>query len=281
MKKMELMEEMVFKKRESFAGRQRSQGRYLVEFEMEDLCPPRGAAWEIFETEPDTPNRLILEMDDLESISIPSVSWDMEDLTFPVVNFNMKELTAFEEMWKAGMKKFDMEPRRRHPFSFHGTRSKENVKSICKNGWKVGSGNAYGSGIYFGFVSGAGKKNKNKIPVPGLPFNSNTAADGYTGGSGALIVAEVDWGNSLDWNTAKVQKEFGAWCAKNRSKYSGGDAVTEFGLSNGYDSVRCPNHGFGVMLQHQYALTKRFWKTDKIRICYVYGVNDKKVDKFE
>lgn len=273
---------MIFKRRKSLASSQHTPKRYIVAFEMEDLCSLSGQTWEISKSDLEAPRCLVLELSDLESISVPSVSYEMEDLKFPIASFNLKELIAIEEEWKAGRKTFVLDAEHRYPFSFHGTRNRQNAKSICKYGWKVGNGNGIGSGIYFGFVPVTRKENKakSKIPVPGFQdYKSNTMADHYTGFSGALLIAEVDWGNYANWEDGKVQQRYSNWCAKKRMKYYSGDAITEWGISNGYDSVKCPNQGYGVMLQHRYALTKKFWKTDKIRICYVYSLKDKKVEK--
>ncbi|UCH92835.1 MAG: hypothetical protein JSV88_21405 [Candidatus Aminicenantes bacterium] len=273
---------MIFKRKKSPAN---SKRRYFVEFDLEELPSSSKQLWEMPEDDLEIPPKLILEIFDIEALCTPSVSYEMADLRFPVVNFNLNELIEIENQWKSKRKKFDFDFESYLQFSFHGTSSMQNVKSIIKEGWKVGSGNAYGSGIYFGFAPGSRNKNKNqgksKIPVPGLSYKSGTIADSFAGYSGALIIAEVDWGNFANWENQKVQEKYYNWCSKGKNKYGGGDAITEWCLSNGYDSVKCPKGGFGVMLQHRYSITKKFWKTDKIRICYVYSLRDKKVEKLK
>jgi hypothetical protein len=232
---------------------------------------------EINEADLEAPKKLVLELSELTSICTPQVSYELEEMKFASISIDLKELAAIEKEWKSHRKKFDFF-RDYSPFNFHGTPSKQNVKSILREGWKVGNGNALGSGIYFGFIPGTKKGDKNKVPVPGLDYKSKTAADGYASYSGALIIAEVDWGNFANWEDSTVSQDFSNWCAGNKTRFSGGDALTEWGLTNGYGSVKCPSSGYGVMLQHRYEITKKFWKTDKIRVCYVYSVGDKKVE---
>lgn len=259
-----------------------SKKRYNLNLDMEDLCSPSRKSWEMSLYDLKAPRHLNLDISELEMVSIPSINYDMKDLKFPVVNFDLKELLAFEKEWKVKRKKFDFDDDL-PSFSFHGTSDKGNVESICRDGWRVGDGNGLGSGIYFGFEPerGGRKKNGNKrnIPVPGLPFSSNTLADHYMGGEGALILAEVDWGNFANWDDMNVHHAFNDWFQKNGTTFAnnGGDCITGWGLANGYRSVKSPNGGYGVMLQHRFNITQKYWKTEHIRICYVYTPSDKQL----
>ena len=141
--------------------------------------------------------------------------------------------------------------------NYHGTNSGQNIESILQHGWRVGAGNAMGSGVYFAF--------------DGVHDSSSiiSTASSYAGSGGALIKATIAWGNTADWYDGDVTSSCMAWLAEQGKSYNG-DTITEWGLANGFDSVIMG--GFGVMLHPQYALIGTYWKTPRIQITEVYYV---------
>lgn len=116
---------------------------------------------------------------------------------------------------------------------YHGT-SMEAAKSIKINGFKVGPGNAYGSGIYFS--------------VGGMSI-----AQGYLKGTPCIIKAQVDWGSVAYLDDSKTSSTLG---------FQGGDAKTDKALSLGYDSFLSSSKysnqtpAIGVVLGKQGAFIK-------------------------
>lgn len=259
---------------------------YRLDLNLDDLCALNRQSWELNPEDLETPKTINIEIYELETLSAPSVDYGMEDLVFPVVSFDLKELEAFEKEARSRRKTLVIDDDGQLRINFHGTRDRKNIQSICRDGWRVGDGNGLGSGIYFGFQPqrpGQKKKtNTSQIPVPGLPYKSQTLADHYVGNNGALILAEVNWGNFANWDRKDVHQDFKNWCGKNKGKfkYNNGDYMTEWGLARGYRSIKSPNGGYGVMLQHRYNITKKYWKTNHIRIYCVYTPNDKKMERF-
>ena len=221
-----------------------------------------------------------LELEDLQ-FKRKEISLELTEIQPLSISVNLKDLKEIEKQIKAARKKFGWDEDA-HINAFHGTRSREWANSIVKDGWKVGAGNAVGSGIYFGFIPSDDKNNKLEIPVSGQSFRSNTAADGYMGGSsGALLLLHINWEKlsiyELDKGGAKQETK-----SKNDGKsYYGGDAITEWGINNGYDCLRSLNGRYGVKLEHQYQYTKTFWKTDKIKIKAIYFADKHEVINFE
>ncbi|MCH8510967.1 MAG: hypothetical protein LAT83_04875 [Kiritimatiellae bacterium] len=79
---------------------------------------------------------------------------------------------------------------------YHGTRAPDPMV-IAKNGWIVGPGNVYGSGVY-------------------LTQNMNTARS--YGSSGSIITAEVAWGNQIVWplQDGTMKQELTKWCKEHK-----------------------------------------------------------------
>lgn len=201
-------------------------------------------------------------------------SFDLEEKDLPEgdilsINIELIDILSLEQKIKDKQKKFEFNLDTIFN-ACHGTQAK-NVESILNNGWKVGGGNVYGSGVYFGLINK--KKKQIKTPIVGQSYNSETLADSYARNEGALILSQVDWGNKLDWNKQEIRNEFN----KNKIKgFSHGDLITEWALQNNYDSLQSGE--IGVMLQHQFKNTKKYWNTNKIRIKAIYYTKTKKVE---
>jgi hypothetical protein len=91
---------------------------------------------------------------------------------------------------------------------YHGT-SREAAERIQKEGFKVGSGNALGSGIYFS-------------------VGSISIAQGYIRGNPCIVRALVDWGHVAYLDDPKVITELG---------HGSGDRRTEVAIKKGYQSL--------------------------------------------
>jgi hypothetical protein len=99
---------------------------------------------------------------------------------------------------------------------YHGTPSASNIKSIRRDGWQIGSGNAYGDGIY---------------------FSHNLAeAKGYAGSSGVIVKCRVVLGKSATWNTA-LDKQYQTWC-KGKQITADSSAKTAFLLKHGFKTLQ-------------------------------------------
>jgi len=139
--------------------------------------------------------------------------------------------------------------------AFHGTPDSTHAKSIFRDGWMVGSGNAYGDGIYFA--------------------TDVQTAKSYAGGSGVYLKCLLFLSRTCNWD-ATTQKRYDGWCQK-KGVASNNSAKTAFLIQNGFDSVRSGN--VIVMLAPQYA-NPTAWKrkNKKIRILSVHrSGNDRKI----
>lgn len=140
--------------------------------------------------------------------------------------------------------------RGREVVAYHGTPSAENARSILRDGWLVGSGNALGDGIYLA--------------------TDPTTARSYAGSRGVYVKCRVDLGRTCQWTPA-MQARFAAWC-RSRGVTADRSAVTAFLLRQGYDTVR--NGNVLVVLAPQYA-NPAAWKrkSRRIRVLGVYSAS--------
>jgi len=114
------------------------------------------------------------------------------------------------------------------PDNYHGTKKGVSEK-ILKEGWRVGDGNAVGSGVYFS-VGGDSISRRHAKPE--------------------LIKAKIAWGNVAYMDDRNFQVDLNEWC-RNNGRARGGDAITGWGLSNGYHCVmqsKSQRPTVGVML---------------------------------
>ena len=135
--------------------------------------------------------------------------------------------------------------------AYHGTPNQSNVKSILKDGWMVGSGNALGDGIYF--------------------VMDISTAKGYSGSNGIYIKCQLQLDRVCHWNSS-IQKQFGIWC-RNKNILPDNSAKTAFLIQNGYDTIQDGN--IIVVLAPQYA-NSTAWKrkSKRIRIISIHRSSD-------
>ncbi|MBU4567288.1 MAG: hypothetical protein KKE29_21430 [Proteobacteria bacterium] len=136
---------------------------------------------------------------------------------------------------------------------YHGTPTKDNAKSILRDGFMVGSGNGSGDGIYFS-------------------SNKNTAKS--FAGSGVYLACRIT-GRVADWN-AKLANEFKRWCQK-RNVAMSASAQTGFLLSYGYQILR--NGDVYVVLRPQTVAPAAYkFRDRKIKVLAVHrACDDRKV----
>ncbi len=125
--------------------------------------------------------------------------------------------------------------------AYHGTPSALNAASILKDGWEVGSGNAFGDGIYFSQDLAEAKR--------------------YAGASGVYLRCLIRLGKSCTWN-AETQRQYDAWC-RARNVRPDNSAVAAFLLKRGFDTV--VSGDMIVVLQPRYA-NPSAWRRKIFRI---------------
>lgn len=99
---------------------------------------------------------------------------------------------------------------------YHGTPNLENARSIVRQGWVVGTGNAYGDGVY--------------------ATTDRKVAASYAGAAGYIVKANLYPGKVAVWNS-RLDGEFRKWCAAN-SCSADMSARTAFLLSKGFRTLR-------------------------------------------
>jgi len=141
-----------------------------------------------------------------------------------------KKKTSGTDGSGAGRKKWNgMNMGQKSVIVYHGTPSISTVKSIRRDGWQIGSGNAYGDGVYF-------SKNIEE-------------ARRYAGSSGAVIKCRVGLGKSAVWSPT-MEKQFQAWCQKSNIP-ADASAKTAYLLKNGYKTLQ--SNSIIVVLKPQFA----------------------------
>lgn len=136
--------------------------------------------------------------------------------------------------------------------AYHGTKSPEIAKSIFRDGWQTGTGNALGDGTYF--------------------TTDLSTAKGYTGGAGGVYLkCAIRLGRVCTWDGAS-QARYAEWCRRH-AVTPNGSAITAYLLRHGFDTVRSGN--ILVVLAPQYA-NPTAWKrwNPRIRILGVYRASD-------
>lgn len=133
---------------------------------------------------------------------------------------------------------------------YHGTPSMDNAKSILKDGWMVGSGNAMGDGVYFAKDSATSKS---------------------YGSGGVYLKCLIYLGKTCWWNN-QIQQQYDRWC-KAKGVVPNNSAMTSFLLQKGYKTVQ--NNAIIVVLRPQYANPSAFKKKDtRIRILSIHRTSD-------
>jgi hypothetical protein len=135
--------------------------------------------------------------------------------------------------------------------AYHGTPSTANARSILRDGWKVGSGNSAGDGVYFA--------------------RDLATARIYAGNGGVYLKCRILLGRSCRWD-GRMESIFKKWCDA-RGATRDGSAKTAFLRHQGYDTLT--DGKVVVILQPQYANPEAWKKKDRrIRILGVYRASD-------
>lgn len=137
--------------------------------------------------------------------------------------------------------------------AYHGTPSSSNAASIFKHGWIVGSGNAYGDGIYF--------------------TQNISEAKSYAGSGGVYLKCIINMGKTCQWNNG-MEKQYSNWC-KAGNINPDNSAKTSFLLQKRFKTLKAGN--IVVVLEPQYQ-NPSAWKrkNHRIRILSVHRAKDDK-----
>lgn len=103
--------------------------------------------------------------------------------------------------------------------AYHGTPSVVNARSICRDGFLVGTGNAAGDGIYFAKDTGTAKA--------------------HAGSTGVYVKCVIKLGRTCVWG-APMQARYAAWC-QSRRVHPDNSAMTAFLLQQGYKTLQSGN----------------------------------------
>ena len=137
--------------------------------------------------------------------------------------------------------------------AFHGTPSVTNARSILRDGWMVGRGNANGDGVY-------------------LALDKPTAMP-YATQSGVLVRCRVS-GRCSDWN-AGMDAAYSRWCSQ-KGVTPDNSAKTAFLLERGIQILRAGT--VLIVLRPQFANPTAYkQKLSCIRILSMHKASDGKV----
>jgi hypothetical protein len=100
--------------------------------------------------------------------------------------------------------------------AYHGTPSVTNAKSICRDGFMAGSGNALGDGTYLA--------------------TDVASAKTYAGSAGVYVKCLVTLGRTCVWG-APMQARYAAWCQRHGVQQDN-SAMTAFLLRNAINTIQ-------------------------------------------
>jgi len=127
-------------------------------------------------------------------------------------------------------------PRQNGVIAYHGTPALKNARSILRDGWMVGNGNAYGDGIY-------------------LSKDINVARK-YASNKGVILKCRVTLRKCAYWNS-DLSHQYQHWCYQ-RKVPADNSAKTAFLIQKGYKTLMTENKTI-VILMPQYA-NQAAWK---------------------
>lgn len=135
--------------------------------------------------------------------------------------------------------------------AYHGTPSVTNARSIVRDGFMAGGGNALGDGIYLA--------------------TDLATAKGYSGSTGVYVKCLVTLGRTCIWG-APMQARYAAWCQRH-SVQQDNSAMTAFLLRNGFNTIQ--NGKVVVVLSPGYR-NPTAWKQKSrfIRVLSVHRASD-------
>ena len=99
---------------------------------------------------------------------------------------------------------------------YHGTASVANARSICRDGFMAGGGNALGDGVYLA--------------------TDVATAKSYSGSAGVYLKCLVTLGRTCVWG-APMQARYVAWCHRHGVQQDN-SAMAGFLLRNGFNTVQ-------------------------------------------
>ncbi len=131
--------------------------------------------------------------------------------------------------------------------AYHGTPSAVNARSILRDGFMAGGGNALGDGVYLA--------------------TDLATAKAHAGGTGVYLKCSVKLGRTCFWGPP-MQARYAAWCQR-RVVRQDNSAMTAFLLQHGYNTLQ--NGKVVVVLAPQFA-NPTAWKR-KSRLIKVLSVH--------
>jgi hypothetical protein len=167
---------------------------------------------------------------------------------FPVRSLGRATFHRFKQFFNGVAKPRLMRGR---VLAYHGTPSATNARSICRDGFMAGGGNALGDGIY-------------------LATDVQTAKN-YAGSTGVYLKCLVKLGRTCVWG-ALMQARYAAWCQRHGVQQDN-SAMTAFLLRNGFNTVQ--NGKVVVVLSPGYR-NPTAWKRKSrfIRVMSVHRASD-------
>lgn len=138
---------------------------------------------------------------------------------------------------------------------YHGTTSAGNAASVFKHGWLIGSGNAYGDGIYF--------------------TQDVSEAKRYSGSGGVYLKCKIYMGKTCHWDST-MEKKYSDWCSSGGIR-SDNSAKTSFLLRKGFDTLKAGS--IILVLEPQYSNPSAWKRRNRnIKILSVHRAdNDQRV----
>jgi len=135
--------------------------------------------------------------------------------------------------------------------AYHGTPSVQNARSIIRDGFAVGCGNALGDGIYLA--------------------TDLATAKAHAGSSGVYLKCLVKLGRTGFWG-ASMQARYAVWC-QSRGVRQDNSAKTAFALQHGFNTLQ--NGNVVVVLAPQFA-NPTAWKRklNRIKIVSIHRAAD-------
>jgi hypothetical protein len=136
--------------------------------------------------------------------------------------------------------------------AYHGTPMAGNAKSILRDGWMVGSGNAYGDGIYL----------SKDIRV----------AQNYAGAGGVILKCRISPKRCAKWQ-GSLPAQYQQWCTQ-RNIPQNNSAKTAFLLQQGFHTLLVDSNTVVVLLP-QYA-NPSAWKRkiEGLKVLSVHRASD-------
>jgi len=161
---------------------------------------------------------------------------------------SMRSKSPYTKQWRTLSTTNKKSTGRGNFIAYHGTPQATNAKSIIRHGWMVGSGNAYGDGIYF----------SKDIKI----------AQGYAGANGVILKCQVSPKRCALWK-GRLPNQYQKWCSERKIQMNN-SAKTAFLIQQGYDTLMVDSKTI-IVLMPQY-VNHAAWKK-KIRGLKIISVH--------